>query len=159
VIALPDYVELLEQAVAAAIGAGDRYLIGGRKTSRNRLNAVLEDLGSAQWPVPLVHGRLRTTYLVELARQHHSIPELLSQAGITTLGALDRILPFIDESDHRAAAEADDDADADADADDHDKEHDKEHEEDVEEHDKEHDKHDQYVEDEVEDDRRWGMAS
>ena len=113
-IALPDYVELLEQAVAAAIGAGDRYLIGGRKTSRNRLNAVLEDLGSAQWPVPLVHGRLRTTYLVELARQHHSVPELLSQAGITTLGALDRILPFIDESDHRAAAEADDDADADA---------------------------------------------
>ena len=150
-IALPDYVELLELALSSAVGAGDRYLIGGRKTSRNRLNAVLEDIGSARWPVPLVHGRLRTTYLVGLARQRHSVPELLSQAGITTLGALNRILPFIDESDHRA-----DDADDDVEEE---QEHDEEHEQDEEqkhdeEHDEEHDEHD-----EVEDNPRWGMAS
>ena len=142
VTVLPEYAELLEIAVAAAVAAGDRYLIGGSGSSRNRLNKVLEDLGVSHWPVPLVHGRLRTTYLVGLTSQRHSVPELLDQAGITTLAALDRILPYLDVNDH---AEHDEE------------QYEEQDEEQDQEQDQEHDEHDDEQDDE--EDHRWGVAS
>ena len=94
-VALPEYADLLETAAKASAAAGDRYLIGGQRPTRNRLITVLTDLGAERWLVPLTHARLRTTYLVGLMSQGHSALDLLEQAGVTTLASLDRIIPFL----------------------------------------------------------------
>jgi hypothetical protein len=94
VTALPEYAGLLEAAAARAVEAGDTYLLGGTRPTANRVSAVLADVASTPWTVELAPSRLRTTYLVGLLRQSHPVTELLTQAGVTSLGALDRVLPF-----------------------------------------------------------------
>jgi hypothetical protein len=98
IVALPEFAGLLKDAAGAAVDEGDNHLIGGSRPSANRLSAVLEDIDAATWATPLVIGRLRTTYLVGLAQQAHTLPDFLTLSGLRTLATLDRIFRFLEGS-------------------------------------------------------------
>lgn len=95
VVVVPEYEALLQGVVEAAVAAGDTYLLGGVGPTKNKLSDTIADMNATDWDVPLSTARLRTSFLVALCAQEHSVLDLLEQAGVATLNALERILPYL----------------------------------------------------------------
>lgn len=90
-----------ERLLAAAVSAGERYVIGGRNPDRRNVTDTLSALLSVDGSLPrLQAGRLRCTWLAQCARQI-GLGAFMQAAGITCsqrLGDLAAQLPAATEA-------------------------------------------------------------
>ena len=99
--AVPVLERYQQRLLAAAVFAGDRYVIGGRNPDRRNVTDTLSALLSTDVSLPrLDAGRLRSTWLVECARTI-GLGAFMHAAGITCsqrLGDLAAQLPAVSEA-------------------------------------------------------------
>lgn len=72
------FAELLAHAAREAAAVGDVYVLGGGTRRRNRSSDLCGRTES--WDPPICVHRMRDTYLIELANEPHTVPELLRVA-------------------------------------------------------------------------------
>ncbi len=91
-------VEILPRYRARLIelaGSADTYLLGGGQSRHSRVYDLCDHSRAGSWPVLLDAGRLRSTYLVEIASFPHRVLDLLSRAGVATFEVFDDLRPYL----------------------------------------------------------------
>jgi hypothetical protein len=94
-----------DDLVDLAATAGDEFLVGGRSTARNRVNALTKSLVLANGRPPINASRLRSTWLVTHLTIGTRLPELAETAGLQGVTVLSDLLQYVPALDADAAWE------------------------------------------------------
>ena len=71
------------------------FLLGGGAKRHSRVYDLCDHSRSGRWPIVLDASRLRLTFLVEIARQPHTVIELVERSGLKTLEVFDDLQPYL----------------------------------------------------------------